>query len=338
MDRTLVFRRGVWVRSHAASVGPKESEGPLAQWFDVCHSEDLLGCASWELAESALLRECAERCMEKGGVARGGLGVMLSGDLLNQLMVSGFAARDMGEPFLGLYGACSTFTEGVLLGAALVDGGYRPNALAAASSHFCTAERQFRYPLEMGTQRPPSAHWTCTAAGAVLLDGEKPAVPSGTPCRVESATLGRVVDYQVDDANHMGAAMAPAAFDTLQAHLSNTGRSLDDFDAVVTGDLGWIGRELLLEMARKAGLCPKEQRFIDCGASMFYKEQDPHAGGSGAGCVASAACGWILPRLESGEWKKALVIGTGAMLSTASTQQKQTIPCVAYGVCFSGGE
>ena len=332
MQRTLVYKNPVWVRAYAAAVGPKESEGPLGGLFDICHAEDLLGCASWELAESALLRECVEKCMEKGGVPRGGLGVMLSGDLLNQLMASGFAARDLGEPFLGIYGACSTFVEGTLLAAALVDGGYQDNALVSASSHFCTAERQFRYPLEMGTQRPPSAHWTCTAAGALLLDRGKAAA------KVESATLGRVVDYQVSDANHMGAAMAPAAFDTLQAHLQDTGSTLGDLDAVVTGDLGWIGRDILLEMCKKAGLGPDESRFIDCGGSMFYKEQDPHAGGSGAGCVAAVTCAWILPRVESGEWKRALVIGTGAMLSLASTQQRQTIPCVAYAACFSGGK
>jgi len=332
MTRTLIYKNPVWVRARASAVGPKESEGPLGDLFDIRHTEDLLGCESWELAESALIRECVQLCMEKGGVARGQLGAMLSGDLLNQLMASGFAARDLGEPFLGMYGACSTFLESTLAGAALVDGGYRENVIVSASSHFCTAERQFRYPLEMGTQRPPSGQWTCTAAGAMLLDSGK------TPgkIRVECATLGRVVDYQVTDANHMGAAMAPAAFDTLQAHLQDMGREIMDYDAIVTGDLGWIGRELLMELCSRSGMKFDKERFIDCGNSVFYREQDPHAGGSGCGCVASVTCAWILSRVESGEWKRALVIGTGAMLSVASTQQKQSIPCIAYAASFEG--
>ena len=226
---------------------------------------------------------------------------------------------------MGLYGACSTFVEGLVLAAALVSGGYLQNALCAASSHFCTAERQFRFPLEMGTQRPPSAQWTATAAGCALLRAEE-----GPGLRITAGTLGRIVDPKVKDANHMGAAMAPAVFSTLFAHLDDTGASPDDFDLIATGDLGWIGRELLLRLAQEEGRPLPPEKVVDCGASLFYQEQDTHAGGSGCGCVASVACGMLMKRMERGELKRLLLVGSGAMLSPTSTMQAETIPGIAY--------
>ncbi len=330
MNQTIEFKNRIAVRSQASIVGPKEGKGPLREYFDVVLPDDLLGMPSWEQAESEMIRRAILMCIEKGGMDMRQVGVVLSGDLLNQIMSSGLAARALGLPFFGLYGACSTFVEGLVLGGVLVDGGYRESAVSAASSHFCTAERQFRFPLELGTQRPPAAQWTTTAAGAMLLDRRT----ERAPARLTHGTIGRVIDYQIKDAAHMGAAMAPAVADTVTAHFQDTGRNFSDFDLIATGDLGYIGRNLLKELLIRRGVKVEDEKLIDCGASMFYKEQDPHAGGSGCGCVASVTCGWLMKRIESGEIGRMLVIGSGAMLSTTSQQQGESIPGIAYAACI----
>ncbi len=330
MNQTLAFKDRIAVRSRASIVGPKEGKGPLREYFDCILKDDLLGKPSWEQAESEMIRRAILMCIERGGTSSEQIGVVLAGDLLNQIMSSGFAARSLGTPFFGLYGACSTFVEGLVLGGVLVDGGYRESAVSAASSHFCTAERQFRLPLEQGTIRPPSAQWTATAAGAMLLDKQKtPAV-----ARLTHGTIGRVIDYQIKDANHMGAAMAPAVADTITAHFQDTGRDFRDFDLIATGDLGYIGRNLLKELLIERGIRVEDEKLIDCGASMFYQEQDPHAGGSGCGCVASVTCGYLMKRMELGEVNRMLVVGSGAMLSTTSQLQGESIPGIAYAVCL----
>ena len=250
---------------------------------------------------------------------------MLGGDLNNQIIASSFAARSLGVPFIGLYGACSTFVQALVIGSALISGGYLDNAVCAASSHYCTAERQFRFPLELGSQRPPQASWTATACGCALLErGDAPGL------HVTSGTVGRIIDLDISDANHMGAAMAPAVFDCIAAHMADTGRSAEDYDLIATGDLGWIGRNLLLELADAAKLSLPPDRLIDCGASLFYQEQDAHAGGSGCGCVASVACGWLMKRMEAGEVRRLLLVGSGAMFSPTSSQQAQSVPGIAY--------
>ena len=332
MNQTLTFNRRIAVRSRASMVGPKEGKGPLAEYFDVILPDDLLGKPSWEQAESEMIRRTILMCLEKGGMAQDEVGVVLAGDLLNQLMSSGFAARSLGVPFFGLYGACSTFVEGLVLGSVLVDGGYWESAVCAASSHFCTAERQFRFPLELGTQRPPAAQWTATAAGAMLLDARK---ERAAAC-VTHGTIGRVIDYQITDASHMGAAMAPAVADTITAHFQDTHRDFGDYDLIVTGDLGYIGRNILKELLIQRGVRVEDEKLIDCGASLFYKEQDPHAGGSGCGCVASVTCGWMMKRMEIGEIRRMLIVGSGAMLSTTSQQQGESIPGIAYAACLEG--
>ncbi|MBR6891165.1 MAG: stage V sporulation protein AD, partial [Clostridia bacterium] len=202
------------------------------------------------------------------------------------------------------------------------------SAACVASSHFCTAERQFRFPLELGTQRPPQASRTATACGCALLASQ-----GNAPLRVTAGTVGRIIDLNITDANHMGAAMAPAVFDCLSAHLSDTGRTAEDFDLIATGDLGWIGRDLLLELCAAAGVGMPPDKLIDCGASLFYQEQDTHAGGSGCGCVASVSCGWLMKRLERGELKRVLIVGSGAMFSPTSSQQAQSVPGIAYAAC-----
>ena len=238
MKQTIAFNRRLALRARASCVGPKEGKGPLGWCFDRVLKDDLLGQATWELAESEMLRQTVSLCLERGGLMPDQLELLASGDLLNQLMPSCFMARALGRPFMGLYGACSTFVEAMILCGVMIDGGYRKNAVCAASSHFCTAERQFRSPLELGTQRPPSAQWTATAAGAALMDTAK----APAAARLTHGTLGRVIDYEVTDANHMGAAMAPAVADTILAHFRDTGRDFRDYDRVITGDLGWIGR------------------------------------------------------------------------------------------------
>lgn len=332
MNQTLFFKNRIAVRSRASMVGPKEGKGPLAEYFDVIMPDDLLGKPSWEQAESEMVRRTVLMCAEKGGLPAESISVVLAGDLLNQLMSSGFAARELGTPFFGLYGACSTFVEGLVLGSVLIDGGYRENAVCAASSHFCTAERQFRFPLELGTQRPPAAQWTATAAGAMLLDARK----EKASAYVTHGTIGRVIDYQITDASHMGAAMAPAVADTIMAHFQDTKRDFRDYDLIATGDLGWIGRNLLKELLIQRGVKVDDEKLFDCGANLFYQEQDPHAGGSGCGCVASVTCGYLMRLMEQRDVRRLLVVGSGALLSTTSQQQGESIPGIAYAACLEG--
>ena len=327
--QTLIYDNPPTIAAHASVVGPKEGKGPLAQWFDSILEDDLLGQDSWELAEVEMVRRCASEAMNRARIDDNAVQAMLGGDLNNQIIASSFAARALGVPFVGLYGACSTFVQALVLGSALVSGGFLENALCVASSHFCTAERQFRFPLELGTQRPPQASRTATACGAALLTPG-----GGGGLRVASGTLGRVIDLNITDANHMGAAMAPAVFDTISAHLSDTGRTAVDYDLIATGDLGWIGRDLLLALADAAGVALPADRLIDCGASLFYQEQDAHAGGSGCGCVASVSCGWLMKRLEGGELRRLLIVGSGAMFSPTSSQQAQSVPGIAYAACI----
>lgn len=330
MRRTLIYRHPPIIAAHRSIVGRKEGDGPLGEWFDVLLKDDLLGQKSWELAESEMVRRCARDALDAAGLSAGAVDALLGGDLNNQIIATSFAAKKLGAPFIGLYGACATFVEGLALAAAMIDAGHLDSALISASSHFCTAERQFRFPLELGAQRPPQASWTATACGCALLRNR------GEGIRVTQGTLGRVIDLNISDANHMGAAMAPAVFDALTGHLENTRQKAEDFDLIVTGDLGWIGRDLLLRLFKKAGIDMPEDRLVDCGASLYFREQDAHAGGSGCGCVASVSCGWIMKRMERGELRRVLLSGSGAMLSPTSSQQGQSIPGISYAVTLEG--
>jgi len=331
--QTFIYENPPVITAHRAICGPKEGKGPLAEWFDVILEDDLLGQKSWELAESEMVRRAVEQTLQEAGIKPDGVQAMLGGDLNNQIIASSFAARALGIPFIGLYGACSTFIQALLLGAALIDGGYLENAVATASSHYCTAERQFRFPVEMGNQRPPQASWTTTACGCALMQKGG----SGAGIRVSSGTIGRVIDLEIKDANHMGAAMAPAVCSTIENHLKDMGRSAEEYDLIVTGDLGWIGRNILMELFKRDNTYMPDEKLIDCGASVFYQKQDAHAGGSGCGCVASVTAGWLMKRLERGELRRILVAGSGAMLSATSSQQGQTIPGISYAVCLEGG-
>lgn len=338
--QSIQFEHAPYIVSAAAIGGKKESGGPMSQWFDLTLNDDMYGEKTWEKAESKMLKECMLIALMKSGKKQEEMDLILSGDLLNQIMSSSFMARDLHIPFLGLYGACSTMTESLLVGSMLTDGGFAENILAGASSHFCTAERQFRMPVEHGNQRPPSAQWTATAAGAMVLSNHPMThlkSVKGKEIRVDCGTIGKVIDAGVKDANQMGSAMAPAAVDTILTHLEDTGRELQYYDLVLTGDLGYIGREIVRDLLTDAGLDEKsvKERYDDCGTMLYFREeQDIHGGGSGCGCSASVFSGNIIERMRAGELKKVLLLSTGAMLSTISPFQGESIPGIAHAVAL----
>ena len=324
--RTLALENRPGIVSYAAVVGGKEGAGPLKKGFDEVSEDSYFGQDSWEKAEISMLERCLDRCLEKAGGALPDC--VLGGDLLNQCVSSAFAVKERGFPYLGLYGACSTMAEGVALAGLLLDGGGFKSALAFTGSHFCAAERQYRFPLEYGGQRTPVSQWTVTGAGAVLLSEE-----SGS-LRLTHVTPGRVVDAGVADANNMGAAMAPAALDTLLAHFEDTGRDFSDYDAVFTGDLGAVGHDILQDLLQRAGFSPGLQ-YLDCGVLIYdLVTQAVHAGGSGCGCSASVLAAHILPAMERGVWKRVLFAGTGALMSPLTCQQGCSIPGVCHAVAI----
>lgn len=324
--QTFLFHNRPEILGAGAVAGVKEGEGPLGKFFDVVLTEDSYGEKTWEKAEIKMLTEAIQVSMRKAGKTKDQIHAMLSGDLLNQLMSASFSARNLGIPFFGVYGACSTMTESMALGSALVDGGYADCVVAAASSHYSSAERQFRLPLEHGNQRPPSAQWTVTGAGSVVIGKtEEPHI-----C-CTCATVGKIVDPGITDANQMGAAMAPAALDTITTHFLDTGRPYDYYDVILTGDLGSIGKAILLDMLSKNGV-HLEGIYDDCGVLIYRKNQDVHTGGSGCGCSAATFAGYIYREFLKGKLKKALLISTGALLSPTSTQQGNSIPGIAHAV------
>ena len=331
-EHTIEFARQPRILSSAAVVGPKEGRGPWKEGFDVVLEDALCGQQSYEQAEHAIFQQACERCLQKAGMPKERVQALLGGDLLNQIMAASLAARELTIPFLGLYGACSTMAESLILGGMLVDGGYAAPVLCAAGSHYCTAERQYRFPLEYGNQRTPAAQWTVTGTGACLLSDEGNAL-----ARVVQATVGRVVDMGIRDANNMGAAMAPAAADTLIHHFLDTGKRPRDYDRIITGDLGQIGSNILHELMEERGYPLPEGGYMDCGLTIYDPQEDTHAGGSGCGCSASVLSACILPKLKSGEWKRVLFMATGALLSPTTSQQGETIPGVAHAVVLEGG-
>lgn len=327
---TVAFTHTLSIESWASVVCQKEGEGPLGSQFDYIHEDDTLGEDNWEKAETRLFADAVERCIQKAGRSAGDVRFLLGGDLLNQLAASSFAGRELGIPFLGLFGACSTMAEGLAIGSMLLEGNNADRIVCAASSHFCTAERQFRFPLELGTQRSPSAQWTVTGAGAVMVTR---AEAYGSPApHVTHVTIGTPIDFGVTDAANMGAAMAPAAADTLHQHFADTGRTPDDYDLIVSGDLGMVGAELFRRLMREKGVPLDDDRYMDCGLSIFSPEQDVHAGGSGCGCSASVLCADLLPRLMQGRIKRLLFMATGALMSPTSANEGESIPSIAHAV------
>ena len=320
------------VITHWASVaGKRESEGPLGHSFDITSKDTLFGQASWELAEKRMQQLALDTLIYKAGLEDTDVDLVCSGDLLNQCIGSSFTLRNRSIPHLGLYGACSTMAESLLTAAMTVGGGFADRVVAMTSSHFASSERQYRFPLGYGGQRTPTAQWTVTGSGASLVCSQ------GHGPRIESCTYGVVTDLGIKDANNMGAAMAPAAYSTIRAHFEDLKTGPEDFDLIITGDLGQIGKELLLELARRDGVS-LGGKLTDCGTVVFDNtKQDVHAGGSGCGCSAVTLCAEFLPKLQKGKLKKILFCGTGALLSPTSTQQGLPIPGICHGVCITGG-
>ena len=311
-----------------SAAGRKEAAGPLGGCFDFTTENDALSKKTWEQAETAFQEKALAFALERAGMRPDRLDVLLAGDLLNQCIASAYHARSLGVPFLGLYGACSTMAEGLALAAMLLDGGFGRYAAALTSSHFCSAERQYRTPLEYGGQKPPTAQWTATGSGAVILAGE------GHGPMVTHVTLGKVTDKGITDAANMGAAMAPAAYDTLRAHFADTGRGPEDYDRIVTGDLGALGQEIVLDFFRQDG-AELSSVYGDCGVMLFDSEaQDVHAGGSGCGCSALVLTGHLLREMEAGRLDRLLFCGTGALHSPTSAMQGESIPGVCHAVAI----
>ena len=327
---TYIFDRPPVIRSFAAAGGGKEGEGPLGERFDLLSPDNLYGADSWEQAEMKMQRLALKTALNKGGLRKGDLNILFAGDLLNQCTGSSYGLRPFMAPYLGVYGACSTMAETLLLASVFVDGGLAKAAGASTSSHFCSAERQYRYPLEYGSLRPPTAQWTATAAGAVILtaEGDYPRI------EVRHACAGIIEDPGVKDANNMGAAMAPAAACLLRRYFRESATAPQDYSRIFTGDLGAVGSALLYQLLARDRL-DISGMHDDCGLLLFDRaRQDVHAGGSGAGCSAAVLCCHILPEMLAGRYEDVLFIATGALLSPTMVQQGESIPGIAHLVHF----
>lgn len=329
--QSFVLQEPPVITTWASVAGKRESEGPLGHTFDIKSQDTYFGQETWEQAEKYMQQQALKKLAEKADIPFSELDLVLSGDLLNQCIGSSFTLRNMGIPHLGLYGACSTMAEGLLTASMVVGGGFADRAVAMTSSHFASSERQYRFPLGYGGQRTPTAQWTVTGSGAALVCSQ------GKGPTIHACTIGAVTDLGIKDANNMGAAMAPAAYSTIRAHFDDLKTGPEDFDLIVTGDLGQLGKELLLELARRDGLSIGG-KIADCGTLVFDNTtQDVHAGGSGCGCSAITLCGYLLDQLHSGKLKKLLFCGTGALLSPTSTQQGLSTPGICHAVCIEGG-
>ncbi|MBQ8684444.1 MAG: stage V sporulation protein AD [Clostridia bacterium] len=328
---TITLSNSPTILGYAAVGGKKEGEGPLGKRFDAIFEDTHLGEETWEKAESALQREAFTRALDKTGLSKSQVQLLFAGDLLNQNIASTFGLREMAIPLLGQFGACSTMGQTLAMAATFVDSGAADLCGAVTSSHFCTAERQFRFPLEYGGQRAPTSQWTATAAGAVVVGRGSRGV------RVSAVCVGRVQDLGVTDMNNMGAAMAPAAADTLYRFFTDTGTVPTDYDLIATGDLGLVGSRLCRELMEKKGL-PLGENYTDCGLLLFDRDtQDVHAGGSGCGCSASVLCSYLLPQMESGALRRVLFAPTGALMSPTSSQQGESIPGICHAVLLTSG-
>ncbi len=325
-QQTIKLESAPYIISSYSIVGPKEGSGPLLKYFDSIVQDDYFGEESWEKAESKMMIEAIKYSIKNSNLGIENIDFLLAGDLLNQLISSNFAARALQIPFFGLYGACSTMAESLSLGSVLIDGGYADKVVCSTSSHFSSAERQYRSPLEQGGQRPLYSQWTVTGAGATVLSdiGEGP--------RITYITTGKVMDFGIKDANNMGAAMAPAAADTIIAHLNDTGRQATYYDLIITGDLAKVGMDITIELVKTKGY-NIESVYNDCGSIIFdNKKQDTHSGGSGCGCSAVVLNGYLLKEMKKRTFNKILFVGTGALLSPISSFQGESIPCIAHAV------
>lgn len=330
-ERTVLLERKVEVKAFASIVGPKEKEGPLGAIFDKAFDDEFLGEESFERAESRLQTLAVETALKKAGLTASEIDVIYAGDLLNQCIGSAYGLKEFNIPFVGLYGACSTMALSVINAVTAVDSGAAHRTAAVTSSHFCSSERQFRFPLEYGGQRTPTSQWTVTGSGAVVCEN---AESGEAKTKIKAFTVGKIVDLGVNDMNNMGAAMAPAAADTIRSFLRDTDTVATDYDLIVTGDLGFVGSELMLSLLNKEGI--RVPNHNDCGMMIFdRKRQDVHAGGSGCGCSASVLCSELLGKMFKGEINDLLFCATGALMSPTSSMQGETIPSIAHLVHFT---
>lgn len=322
---TLIFRNAPRIIATGTIAGPKECAGIVGEFVDRQLSDDMFGEDTFEKAECKMLSTAIDTAIANAGLRRSDIDVLFSGDLLNQIISASFAARDFNIPFLGVYSACSTMSESMLLAAAMVNAGYAKRAVAATGSHFASAERQYRYPLEQGTTRPPQSQWTVTGAGGCVI------ADKGEGISIVGGTIGKVVDFGVTDVNNMGAAMAPACADTLMRHFRDTGTSPDDYDMIVSGDLGALGSRILKDLTWEKGY-DISRNHVDCGEIVYKVIEDEFQGGSGAGCSAVVFNSYIMAKLISGQFSRVLFAATGALLSTVSSGQGESIPCISHAV------
>lgn len=328
-NQTIFFNhRGVYIRDTASIVGPKESHGPIASYFDKTFQDDILGQKSYEMAEIKMHTSGLKYLMNKTKLTPDQVDAFIAGDLLDEIVGCNFTMREFPTSFLGVYNACATFGEALGIGGMMIDGGFADTVVCSTSSHFSSAERQYRYPLELGNQRTPLAQWTVTAMGATML------TPQKSPVRLECTTFGRVVDFGVTDVNNMGAAMAPAARETLLTHLKATGRTPKDYDLILTGDLGDAGSRLFRKIVSEKGV-DLDENYQDCGVLIYNREaQDVGQGGSGAGCSSSVFNSYIYKNMLLGKWKRVLLMPTGALISKMSSLLGESVPGICHAVSF----
>lgn len=330
--QTVKFQSPIIINGAFSSVGKKESQGPLGEYFDKKYSDDKMNQSSFEKAESELMKGTVLGAMSKAQLTFDKIDYIFSGDLLNQCISTTFAIKDFGIPFFGIFGACSTMCEGLSLGSMAIDGDFAKNVIAVTSSHFCSAERQFRFPLEYGGARTPTAQWTVTGSGAVILSKE------GNGPSVTHITTGKIVDMGIKDANNMGAAMAPAAADVIKTHLLETKRDPSYYDLIVTGDLGKVGMDINIKLLKSHSI-DIQDNYVDCGDMIFDAEkQNTKSGGSGCGCCGSVFCGYFMKKLKEKSLNRILLVATGALMSTTSSGQGLTIPGIAHAVAIENME
>jgi len=336
--QSILFKNPPYIIGVSSVAGKKEGEGPLGNLIDTIHEDVLLGKNTWEEAESEFMKEAAEKALSKAGLKSEDIRYLLAGDLLGQLIASTFGIAELKIPFFGLFGACSTIGEAMSIGAILVDGGFADKVMAITSSHFASAEKQFRFPLDYGNQRPYSASWTVTGSGGVILSNQRGKKIEGAAVRIKGITTGKIIDYGIKDTMNMGAAMAPAACDTIKTNLSDLEIKADYYDKIITGDLGYVGSDILIDLLKEENI-DISKNHMDCGKEIFDQEsQDTHAGGSGCACAAITFASYVMKQLQEKKWKRVLLLPTGSLHSKVSYNEGNTMPGIAHGVVIEAGD
>ena len=323
--QTINIKNNVYLTGGYSIVGPLEGKGPLKDYFDYILNDDTLKEKTFEKSERKLLKNIIIGAIDKSGLKPNDIDFFFGGDLLNQIVSSSYTARELNIPFLGLYSACATMAQSLALASIFIDNNLANNVVAGTCTHFSTAERQYRFPLELGNQRPPTAQWTITGGGASVISKRKSYI------KIKAVTFGKVIDFGINDINNMGAAMAPAAMETIITHLTNTKSKSEDFDMILTGDLGKLGSEILIDLMERNNIV-LGKNYSDCGCMMYDKSERVFMGGSGAGCSASVLNSYIIKKMNKGDFKRVLLVSTGALMSTTTAQQGDTIPGIAHAV------